>query len=69
MHADRKQTHLDKQKAKASTVDNDLTKFKRRCLTIWLASVGRTTGSIALKETEPLSVNLENIFNGKQRND
>lgn len=46
----RMNAHLDKQNAKANTVDNDLTKFKSRCLTTWPASVGRTNGSSVLQE-------------------
>lgn len=45
-------THLDKQYAKASTVDNDLTKFNTRCFTTWLDSVGKTTGSKALQKQD-----------------
>lgn len=41
---------LDKHYAKASTVDNDVTKFKSRCLTTWLASEGSTNGSSVLQE-------------------
>lgn len=41
-------TNLDKQYAKASTVDNVLTKVRSLCLTIWPASVGRIIGSNAL---------------------
>lgn len=41
-------TNLDRQYAKPSTVDKDLTKFRSLCLTIWPASVGMITGSNAL---------------------
>ena len=37
--------HLVKIYAVAKTVDNDLTKVKRRVLTAWLAAEGNTTGS------------------------
>lgn len=40
--------HLDRQYAMASTVDKDLMKFKKRILTAWLASEGRTIGSRTL---------------------
>lgn len=40
--------YLDIQNEKVKTVDNDLTKFKRRCLTTWLDSEGRVTGFNAL---------------------
>ena len=42
-------THLDKQQAEASTVDNDRIKIRSRCLTAWLSFEGRIIGSNALK--------------------
>lgn len=41
-------SYLERQHAKASTVDDDLAKVRRRCLTASLASDGRTKESIAL---------------------